>query len=126
MNIDSLKSVAIEVPVSLTKENDYVSKKEGSEPITKEKNISKDNGKATKDEEPSEIQKEVDKLNVIMEAMNRKLEFVVDDRLKNQMVVKVVDKDSGKVIRQYPAEEMIKVMARIEESILGALVDDKA
>lgn len=73
-----------------------------------------------------EIQDVVAQANSLMDVMNKKLEFDLDDRAENQMIVRVVDKESGKVIRQYPAEEMLNVMAKLEETILGVFVDDSA
>lgn len=72
------------------------------------------------------LKQHVDKMNSVMQAMDKDLQFALDDRLKNEMVVKVVNRKNGHLIRQYPAEEIINMMQRLDEAVQGVLVDNKA
>lgn len=73
-----------------------------------------------------EIQKQVDVINDVMTAMGKDLEFVLDERVDTGIVVKIFEKQSGDFIKQYPSEEILEIMDRIDQTITGALIDDKA
>jgi flagellar protein FlaG len=47
----------------------------------------------------------------------------VNDQI-NQVIIKVVDAETDKVIKEIPAEEIQRLIARIKETI-GLLVDEK-
>lgn len=49
-----------------------------------------------------------------MKRLNRDLNFSVDDST-GDVVVKVIDVESGKVIRQLPSEEALRLSERLEE-----------
>ncbi|WP_312378219.1 flagellar protein FlaG [Pseudomonas oryzihabitans] len=49
-----------------------------------------------------------------MQRVQRNLDFSVDDS-SGQVVVKVTDVESGKVIRQIPSEEVLKLSERLED-----------
>lgn len=73
----------------------------------------------------AEMQKKVEeavaRLNEQMEANGRKLGFSVDDRL-NKQIVRVVNKETGEVVRQIPNEVVIRVANSIED-LKGVLFD---
>lgn len=72
------------------------------------------------------LEKTVATINKFLETLEKKrVEFAVDERLKGGLVVKVVDKETEEVIKQYPPEELLDIMARIEDAILGILLDKK-
>jgi flagellar protein FlaG len=52
------------------------------------------------------------------------LNFSIDDATKS-LVVKVIDSETEKVIRQIPPEEILAIRARIQE-LLGAIFDKEA
>lgn len=56
-------------------------------------------------------------------AFNRRVELSVNETI-NQVVIKVVDTDTDKVIKEIPAEEVQHLIAKIKETI-GLLVDEK-
>ncbi len=56
-------------------------------------------------------------------AFNRKVILSVNDTI-NQVIIKVVDAKTDKVIKEIPAEEIQRLIARIKETI-GLLVDEK-
>jgi len=57
-------------------------------------------------------------------AFNRKLQFVVDHR-SNEVIVKVIDKETDKVIKELPPEELQRLHRNIKEAI-GLLFDEMA
>jgi flagellar protein FlaG len=55
---------------------------------------------------------------------NRRLSFSMNEKL-GQVVVKVIDTDTDKVIREIPPQELQRVYERIRE-VIGLLLDEKA
>ncbi|RLB44256.1 MAG: hypothetical protein DRH12_00385 [Deltaproteobacteria bacterium] len=51
-----------------------------------------------------------------IESIQRDLRIRVDDQTEN-IVIEVISKSSGKVIRQIPPEELLKLAARMEEMV---------
>jgi len=72
-------------------------------------------------EKPHVILSTVDDLQRVF---NRKLQFVVDYNSK-QVVVKVIDKETDKVIKELPPEELQRLHKHIKETI-GILYDEMA
>jgi flagellar protein FlaG len=56
-------------------------------------------------------------------AFNRKLQYTINEAL-NEVVVKVVDANSDKVIEEIPPKELQNLQVRIRET-LGILFDEK-
>ncbi|MBU1340937.1 MAG: flagellar protein FlaG [Proteobacteria bacterium] len=76
---------------------------------------------------PSEISKEdveqmVEALKDLTETLQTKLNFSVDAGTNN-IVVKIIDKDTDKVIRQIPPEEMLKLQEKMQD-LTGFLLSD--
>ena len=75
--------------------------------------------------DPAEMEKKLEeavaRLNEQMEANGRKLGFSVDDRL-NKQIVRVMNKETGEVVRQIPNEVVIRVANSIED-LKGVLFD---
>lgn len=67
------------------------------------------------------LQKIADELEKISLAFSRKLRFVVDYKTK-EVIVKVIDPSSDKVIKELPPEEIQRLHQRIKEA-LGLLFD---
>jgi len=74
-------------------------------------------------EKPSgkEIEKTLVKVNELAKSLSRKLSFSYDDRIE-KIIVKVMEGDTEKVIRQIPPEEMIRLSLRMDE-IMGMLIN---
>ena len=72
------------------------------------------------------VENDVEIANAFMEALNKKLRFVMDERANNDLIVQLVDTETDEVLKQYPPEEMLKLMVKIEDTIIGILVDDNA
>ena len=66
-----------------------------------------------------EIESAVTKLSEFMQTNNRQLNFSVDEA-SSKLVVKVTDAESGKVIRQIPSEEVLKLSERLQDLQLDA------
>jgi flagellar protein FlaG len=61
---------------------------------------------------------------LIQQQTQRNLEFSIDDDT-SRSVVKLIDQESGEVIRQFPAEEALRV-ARMLANLSTGLLADKA
>lgn len=66
------------------------------------------------DEQLAAIQDRVVELNSYMQNMNRSLQFSVDDQ-SGETVIKVIDSETDKLIRQIPAEELLVLRSSLEE-----------
>ncbi len=70
-----------------------------------------------------EIEAQAKALEKTFAAFNRRVVLSVNEQI-NQVVIKVVDAETDKVIKEIPAEEIQHLIARIKETI-GLLVDEK-
>lgn len=70
-----------------------------------------------------EIMKDLDAVNTQLRIMNRSIQFSIDER-SHDIVVRVVDRESGEVIREVPPESLMKLRERMAE-ISGLLVEEK-
>lgn len=81
---------------------------------------------AVKQTPPAQLNTVIEKLNQSMRQNNTQVEFSVDKATKMD-VVKMVDSDTGEVIRQYPSEETLAIAEAIDQGTKqGALVNQKA
>ncbi|KAA1162249.1 flagellar protein FlaG [Pseudoalteromonas distincta] len=71
--------------------------------------------------EREQLEKMAQQLQDFMGEMNRSLQFKVDED-SGRDVIKVLDKDSGEVIKQYPSEEVLSLVSKLSESA-GILID---
>ena len=69
-----------------------------------------------------EINLAIEQVQVMMDLRNRSVEFTTDTESGAQ-VVKVVDSDSGDVIRQIPTEELLSFMRNLTR-MLGTFIDE--
>ena len=79
--------------------------------------------KKSKEEIKKELEKVVEELNKAMNPLNQDLKFNFDDKA-DELIVKVIDKRTDKVIRQFPPEEALKLMEKMRE-LVGLLFDKK-
>lgn len=56
----------------------------------------------------------VEKFKTLVQDLQRNLDFSVDDS-SGQVVVKVIDGESGKLIRQIPSEDLLRLSERLED-----------
>ena len=69
-----------------------------------------------------EVKEAVEQLNQNMAELNTNLRFGYNDKV-NTMTVSVLEADSGKVIRQFPSEKVLKMREFFKEAI-GMLFDE--
>lgn len=72
-----------------------------------------------------QLKSTVDDINRALRQANRSLQFSVDEDSK-QPLVKLVDTDTGDVIRQFPSKEAIAISRAIAEFQQGALLKKEA
>lgn len=87
---------------------------------TAEQDREKDQKKLNKDE----VSTMTEALNDFMENLNCNLEFKFYDKL-DQLSVKMVDKQTQEVIKEFPPEEVMKAMIKTKEWI-GVFLDKNA
>lgn len=75
-------------------------------------------------EQIQKIQEAVDQMDSIAKSINRKLSYSFNREL-NQVIVKVVDAQTDKVIKELPPAELQRLHQKIQEYI-GMIVDETA
>ena len=70
------------------------------------------------------VQAAVDQVNKALTESNRAIEFSIDPDVKT-VVVKVIDKQDGSVLRQVPSREMLAI-AKALDQLQGLLVRSRA
>ena len=70
------------------------------------------------------VKLQTEEINQVVDLFNHELRFEIDDRL-GKVIVKIIDKETGETIRQIPPEDMLNIMARIDE-VLGMMFDERA
>ncbi|MCQ8102846.1 flagellar protein FlaG [Methylomonas sp. SURF-2] len=85
------------------------------------------NEKAKAESDLGAVKQAVEKGNSLFQAAQRSLQFEVDDATK-EVVVKIIDSDSGEVVRQIPAEETLEFVKRMQEleGQQGSMLQDRA
>ena len=73
----------------------------------------------------SQLQNATDNVNKVLKQSNKSLEFSVDTGTKKS-IVKLIDTDTGDLIRQYPTEEMLAISNAIDQFQQGGLLKQKA
>jgi len=74
---------------------------------------------------PEQLKNLVDNANKAMDKASSKLEFTVDNAT-NKTIVKVTESQSGKLIMQFPSEEMLSITRAIDQAKNGVLLKAKA
>lgn len=124
MDVNNLKPTdRVTIPVSNTAANGQpVEVKAEVQPVLPERNsvLPEDQKKYT-NEELLPITKE---LNKFMTYLNADIQFSLHEKTK-QLMVKVVDIKEQKVLREFPPEDFLDMVANIREYI-GILLDKKA
>jgi hypothetical protein len=73
---------------------------------------------------PADLRTAIRDLQRVSEAFDRRLSFSFNEKL-DQVVVKVIDNDTDKVVREIPPTELQQVYERIRE-VIGLLLDKSA
>ena len=72
---------------------------------------------------PEALNETVNELNKQMDLLNTNITFGYNDKI-NQMFINVIEKSTGKVIRQFPTEEAMRLSVKMKE-IVGIIFDKK-
>lgn len=73
----------------------------------------------------SQLKNAVDNINKFLQQSNKSIRFSVDTDTQ-KTVVKLVDSDTGDVLRQYPSKEMLEISKSIENMQQGMLLKQHA
>lgn len=71
-------------------------------------------GSASSTEQKMDVGEAVERIRSQVQNLQRDLSFSVDDST-GQVVVRVVDGDSGNVVRQIPSEDILRLAERLDE-----------
>ncbi len=75
----------------------------------------------------AQLAKEIDKINSVLQQANKSLELNFSvDKATNRQVVKLVDKQTGDTLLQYPSEAVLAISQGIDEFQHGLLLKQKA
>lgn len=79
----------------------------------------------TQDAKPirEQVQESVKSLNEFISSLNNNLQFSVDEDT-GKTIVKVTDKDTNQVIKQFPSEEILSIAKAIDK-LKGLLIHQK-
>jgi flagellar protein FlaG len=107
------------VPVKNIKTEELVANENEKIDDRSEKDISVNQAQLT----PQQLEKVAQQLQDFVGEMNRGLEFSVD-KDSGRDVIKVIDKSSGDLVKQYPSEEVLTLVAKLSDMV-GGFVDAK-
>jgi len=80
---------------------------------------------ATAQPTAAQLKSAVDNINKILKQNNNALEFNMDADTK-KITIKLVDTETGDVIRQFPSEDMLAISRSIDQFQQGLLLKQKA
>jgi flagellar protein FlaG len=113
VTVSSEKSLQVkDSPTSLQPSVEVQADKVGTEAVTKVKDAEQQNKGLVTSEQ---LEKVAQKLQDFVGEMNKGLEFSVD-KDSGRDVIKVIDKNSGDLIKQYPTEEVLDLVAKLSEA----------
>lgn len=113
VTVSSEKSLQVKnSPTSLQPSVEVQADKVGTEAVTKVKDAEQQNKGLVTSEQ---LEKVAQKLQDFVGEMNKGLEFSVD-KDSGRDVIKVIDKNSGDLIKQYPTEEVLDLVAKLSEA----------
>ena len=74
-------------------------------------------------QERGDIEEQVEQLNGILRTFDRQLAFELHEET-NRHIIRVIDVNTQDVLREIPPEEVLDLVARIED-LVGLLIDEK-
>ena len=75
-------------------------------------------------ENDNKLNDSLDIADKLAKAFNKAIKFQIHDETE-KLVVEIVDRETGNVIKQIPPEEMLRIAESVQE-FLGLVVDEKA
>ena len=126
MAIEAMKKAAgqVDEPIRRTKKTPDADHAEKTETTGKSDQIEKadqDEPFDRKSGSGKDIRKAVDEIN--KKAVNSEAIFGIHEKT-NRVMIKIVDKDSKKVLKEYPPEKTLDMIAKVWE-MAGLMVDEK-
>ena len=76
------------------------------------------------EQKPIDVKEAVEKLSKLAQSQQKYVNFSVDEET-NSTVIKIFQSETGKLIKQFPVEEILAMIACIRKNI-GWLIDSKA
>ena len=73
----------------------------------------------------NEIQRALSQVEIMMELRDRAVTFSQDEQAGGKNIIRVIDRDTGETIRQFPPEELLQFMRNLTK-MLGTFMDEKA
>ena len=73
----------------------------------------------------NEVQRALSQIEIMMELRDRAVTFSQDEQAGGKEIIRVVDRDTGELIRQFPPEELLQFMRNLTK-MLGTFMDEKA
>ncbi|WP_198245383.1 flagellar protein FlaG [methane-oxidizing endosymbiont of Gigantopelta aegis] len=98
-------------PLTRLQDLSQVRQKDQKEAVNRQDNLEKGN---VLEADFGQLKQAVKDVNAVFQETQRNLQFQIDEDTQ-EMVVKIVDKESGEVIRQIPSEEMLALTKRMQE-----------
>lgn len=84
--------------------------------------IPSSNGKKA---DEKDVKSAAEKINKLMEGSSTHIEYEVHDKFKDDIIVKIVDNDTHKVVKEIPPKKILDMVAKLCE-LAGVLIDQKA
>lgn len=97
---------------------------EGQSPQSPNEALRNDQRKKPTDLTENQAAKMTDEMNQFMAKLNTDIQFTVHEKT-NRLMLQVVDKKNGEVLKEIPSQEMLDLIARISDYV-GVLLDKKA
>jgi flagellar protein FlaG len=117
--VDSSNSIKIELTSNKAEaENDLA---KNTAPIEEQSKSNTSEASKTQAMTPKQLDKVAQQLQDFMGEMNRSLEFLVD-KDSGRDVIKVLDKSTGDLVKQYPSEEVLSIISKLSNAT-GNLID---
>ena len=73
----------------------------------------------------NEVQRALSQVEIMMELRDRAVTFSQDEQAGGKDIIRVIDRDTGETIRQFPPEELLQFMRNLTK-MLGTFMDEKA
>ncbi|MGG4554842.1 flagellar protein FlaG [Paenibacillus humicus] len=66
----------------------------------------------------------INKVNKTLEGTPQRYEFKLHDST-GQLVIKIYNKETDEIIRELPPEKMIELVEKLQQIVVGAIIDEK-
>ncbi len=122
MDIKGIQSQAL---TSMNSQNIEIQRVREPHVSTENKIQQQNQGEQNKKISPNELKKAVDELNKKFEMLNSQLQLKIDvDKDTGITVLKLIDKETNKVVRQIPPETILKIAKYLTE-LTGLLFNER-